>query len=212
MTNSTVNEWYVFEHDTIDKATCNKIKKWAKGKWQPSSVDTSKGITKEERKSGKNFDYKADLKTRISDVAWCNEQWIFDLLFPYMYRANEQAGWKYDIKGAESAQITRYQKGGFYGFHSDGTGDHLSKFNIPDNKFLHGHVRKLSMSLMLNDNFDGGAFEFACYSKEVCEVHPIKATRGSIIIFPSAMEHRVAPVIKGTRYSVVIWFVGPPFV
>ena len=211
MTNSTVNEWYVFEHDTIDKATCNKIKKWAKGKWQPSSVDTSKGITKEERLIGKRGEYKPDKKSRISDVAWCNDQWIYDLLFPFMYQANVNAGWRYEIKGAESAQITRYQIGGFYGFHSDGTGDHLSKFNIPDNKFLHGHVRKLSMSVMLNDNFDGGAFEFACYSKEKCSVEKIEATAGSLIIFPSAMEHRVAPVTKGTRYSVVMWFVGPPF-
>ena len=71
-----------------------------------------------------------------------------------------------NIKAAESCQITRYKKGGFYNFHSDGTGDHLSTFNSPDNKFLHGHVRKLSMSVMLNDNFEGGAFEFASYGKE----------------------------------------------
>ena len=31
---------------------------------------------------------------------------------------------------------------------------------------MHGHVRKLSMSVILNDNFDGGAFEFASYAKE----------------------------------------------
>ena len=31
---------------------------------------------------------------------------------------------------------------------------------------MHGHVRKLSMSVMLNDNFEGGAFEFASYGKE----------------------------------------------
>ena len=35
---------------------------------------------------------------------------------------------------------------------------------------------------------------------------------GSIIIFPSYMEHRIKPVTKGTRYSLVIWFLGPPFV
>ena len=130
--------------------------------------------------------YKPDPKQRISDVAWCNEQWIYDLIFPFMQRANHEAGWRYNIKAAESCQITRYKKGGFYNFHSDGTGDHLSTFNAPDNKFLHGHVRKLSMSVMLNDNFDGGAFEFASYSKEKCNITPIEATAGSIIVFPSA--------------------------
>jgi len=32
-----------------------------------------------------------------------------------------------------------------------------------------------------------------------------------IIVFPSDMEHRVAPVTKGIRYSLVVWFLGPPF-
>ena len=34
---------------------------------------------------------------------------------------------------------------------------------------------------------------------------------GSVIVFPSFMEHQVTPVTKGTRYSLVAWFVGPPF-
>ena len=205
------NEWYVYP-SAVDKKTCNKIKKWASKKWEPAEVDTVKDTSVEERVTGHVPDFKPDSKTRISDIAWCNEQWLMDLLFPFMYRANQNAGWKYDIKAAESAQITRYKKGGFYGFHCDGTGDHLSAYHNPENKFFHGHVRKLSMSVMLNDNFDGGAFEFACYSKEKCEVHPIEATAGSIIVFPSSMEHRVAPITKGTRYSVVVWFLGPPFV
>ena len=91
-------------------------------------------------------------------------------------------------------------------------GDHLSTHNYPGNDYLHNHVRKLSMSVILNDNFDGGEFEFASYGKEKCEITPIKAMAGSVIVFPSSMEHRVAPVIKGIRYSVVVWFLGPPFV
>ena len=207
-----INEWYVFEKDSIDKKTCNKIRRWASKKWESSSVDISKDTTDEERKTGKKDDYKSDPKTRISDVAWCNDQWLYDIIFPYMNQANDEAGWRYDIKAAESAQITRYKKGGFYNFHHDGMGDHLSTYNDPTNAFMHGHVRKLSMSVMLNDNFDGGAFEFASYQKEECTITSIEATAGSVIVFPSSMEHRVAPITKGTRYSLVIWFVGPPFV
>ena len=77
---------------------------------------------------------------------------------------------------------------------------------------MHGHVRKLSMSVLLNDNFEGGAFEFATYGKEDCIITPIEVEAGSVIVFPSWMEHRVAPVTKGIRYSLVTWFVGPPFV
>ena len=206
------NEWFIFDGGTLEKKTCNKIKRWASKKWQPSSVDTSKGTTDEERKTGRKGDFKPDPKTRISDVAWCNDQWLYDIIWPFMERANQEAGWRYHIKAGETCQITRYKKGGFYSFHRDGTGDHLAAYNNPRNAFMHGHVRKLSGSVMLHDNFDGGAFEFASYGKEECHITPIEATAGSVIVFPSEMEHRVAPITKGTRYSVVCWFVGPPFV
>ena len=52
-----------------------------------------------------------------------------------MQQANEDAGWRYQIKAAESAQITRYKKGGFYKFHRDGNGDHLSAYNNPTECF-----------------------------------------------------------------------------
>ena len=205
------NEWYIFNRE-LDKTTCNKIKKLGQGKWAPSSVDTSKGTTDEERRIGKKGDYKPDKKVRISEVFWTTEQWIYDLTFPYMYEANKQAGWNLDIKAAESMQLTRYRKGGFYNFHKDGNADHLSVYDEPNNPFMNGHVRKISMSIILNDNFEGGAFEFASYSKEKCGITPIDAKAGDMIFFCSGMEHRVAPVTKGVRYSLVNWFVGPPVI
>ena len=42
---NTVNEWFLFDAGTVDKKTCNKIKKWASKKWESSEVDTSKGTT-----------------------------------------------------------------------------------------------------------------------------------------------------------------------
>jgi len=48
---------------------------------------------------------------------------------------------------------------------------------------MHGHVRKISMSIILNDNFEGGAFEFASYAKEHCDITPIDAKAGDIIFF-----------------------------
>ena len=212
MSIANINEWFVFDAGAVDKKTCNKIKRLARNNWEESSVDTQVGITDEERTTGKKRDYKPEPKVRISDIAWCNEQWIYDIIFPYMNRAKEEAGWRYHIKAAESMQITRYKKGGFYNFHHDGYGDHLSAYNNPQNAFMHGHVRKISMSIILNGNFEGGAFEFASYNKEKCVITPIEAEAGSVIVFPSAMEHRVAPITKGVRYSLVVWFVGPPFV
>ena len=129
-----------------------------------------------------------------------------------MEGANERSGWKYDITGAEDMQITRYKKGGFYYFHKDGKGDYLSAYNKPDNEFMHGHVRKLSMTVLLNDNYEGGEFQFATLNKEKCTINTPEFNKtGMIIVFPSDVEHRVAPVTKGIRYSLVTWFLGPPF-
>jgi len=206
------NEWYIFE-GALDKKTCNKIKRLARNNWEESSVDTSKDITDEERKTGRKGDYKPDSKTRISDVSWVTDQWVYDTIWPYMQEANQEAGWGYHIKAAESMQITRYRKGGFYYFHQDGNGDHLSAYHNPNNAFMHGHVRKLSMTTLLSDSYEGGEFQFASYGKEECKISTPEFSKvGSIVVFPSAMEHRVAPVTKGIRHSLVTWFVGPPFV
>jgi len=208
----SVNEWYIF-HEVLDKKTCNKIKRFAKNNWETSQVDTQQGITDEERRTGKKGDYKSDPKLRISDVSWVTDQWVYDTIWPFMQEANEKAGWGYHIKAAESMQITRYRKGGFYYFHRDGYGDQLSAYQNPQNAFLHGHVRKLSMTTLLSDNYEGGAFEFASYGKEKCNISAPEFNKvGSIIVFPSIMEHRVAPITKGVRYSLVTWFLGPPFV
>ena len=47
MSISNTNEWYVFGGGTVDKKTCNKIKRLAQGNWEESSVDTSKETTDE---------------------------------------------------------------------------------------------------------------------------------------------------------------------
>jgi len=205
------NEWCIFK-EVLDSKTCSKLKNaYKKDGWEPSSVDVSKGITNEERRYGRHGDYKEDPDVRTSDVSWVNEQWVYDLIWPFMLEANDVSGWKYRIKASEPCQLTRYKKGGFYNFHRDGNGDHLSVYNNPNNPFLHGRVRKLSMSVVLNNSFEGGAFEVSSYDKEKCDVTSINLKAGSVIVFPSFIEHRVAPVTKGTRYSLVTWFVGPPF-
>ena len=212
MSLALTNEWYIFQ-EALDKKTCNKIKRLAKDNWNDSSVDTSKNITDEERITGSKDDYKPDSKIRISDVSWVTDQWVYDTIWPFMQEANEKAGWGYHIKAAESMQITRYRKGGFYNFHKDGNGDQLSAYHNPQNAFMHGHVRKLSMTTLLSGNYSGGEFQFASYNKEECVISTPEFSKvGSIVVFPSAMEHRVASITKGVRYSLVTWFVGPPFV
>ena len=57
------------------------------------------------------------------------------------------------------------------------------------------------------NGFEGGEFEFLGHQKPV-ETNGV----GTVIIFPSYMVHRVRPIKNGTRYSLVAWICGEPFV
>jgi 2OG-Fe(II) oxygenase superfamily len=62
--------------------------------------------------------------------------------------------------------------------------------------------RTVSVSAYLNDDYEGGEFEFQHFGIS----HKPKA--GDIIVFSSSFPylHRVKPVISGTRYAIVNWY------
>ena len=73
-----------------------------------------------------------------------------------------------------------------------------------------GMIRKLSFTLCLNNDYEGGDFS-------ICETHPISKKikvksfalkKGEMIIFPSHTWHKVNKVTKGIRKSLVGWIVG----
>ena len=180
---------YWYWDKEISHKTCQKLIKLGKGKWDQAQT----------------FGSLDDI--RKSDVVWITDQWVYDLIWPYMISANDEAGWKYDIVGAEGCQITRYTKDGFYSWHRDGMGSHNEVNDKPDNKILHENTRKLSMTIVLNSEFEGGDFEL-----RDLDVRVPRLNEGSSIMFPSFIHHRVTPVTKGIRYSLVTWFVGPTFI
>ena len=64
--------------------------------------------------------------------------------------------------------------------------------------------RKLSFSLLLNDNFQGG--DFITITDATVEFYT-----GKLIIFPSFMPHKVLPIEDGSRYVIFGWVYGPNF-
>ena len=70
--------------------------------------------------------------------------------------------------------------------------------------------RKISFSCLLNDpsEFEGGDLTLMPDSIG----YPIKLKQYEICFFPSWMPHKVVPVTKGTRISLVGWVHGPDFV
>jgi len=71
-------------------------------------------------------------------------------------------------------------------------------------------VRKISFTILLNDEFEGGEFELEAGSPANPErIHTVDLKKGDAILFPSYTWHRVQPVTKGTRHSLVGWVRGP---
>ena len=153
-----------------------------------------------------------DLKeTRDSHVAFLDTPWIFNILKPWIQQANESAGWNFQWDHTESLQFTKYDVGQYYEWHPDQ--HHYSYPEDDTNENMRGKFRKLSSTLLLNDpsEFEGGDLEFHFNMKET-EKATMLNRKGSIVVFPSFVYHRVLPVTKGTRYSLVSWNLGAPFV
>lgn len=162
-------------------------------------------------------------KKRKSDIVWMNDRWIYKEIHPYIHEANAKAGWNFDWDFSESCQFTKYGVGQYYGWHCDSWEVPYKRDKLEDGTYPqdHGKIRKLSVTISLNDpdEYDGGNLEFDFRNQVDWERNKKKAIksceeirpRGSIIVFPSFVWHRVAPVTRGTRYSLVVWNLGYPF-
>ena len=71
------------------------------------------------------------------------------------------------------------------------------------------------MSLANGDDYDGGDLELDLRDNKDGLSNIVKSElarkKGSITVFPSYIWHRVTPVSRGTRYSLVVWNLGNPF-
>ena len=157
-----------------------------------------------------------DLKRkRNSDLVWLDDTWIYKELHPYVHEANAKAGWNFQWERSESCQFTKYKLNQYYDWHCDSWNKPYDRKdpNHPE----HGRIRKLSMTCQLTDGseYTGGELEFQFRNhdnpKETIKCTEI-LSQGSIVVFPSFVWHRVKPVRKGTRYSLVVWSLGQPYI
>jgi PKHD-type hydroxylase len=144
---------------------------------------------------------------RISDVKFYYPEednfWIFEKL-NFIIDSSNQHVWNFDLNGYDSFQYTEYRasQGGKYDFHTD---IDYTGGNSPDPQ-----TRKLSLSLFLNEpgvDYEGGEFQMLVGSQPMS----IKQTAGGVLLFPSWVVHRVTPVTRGVRKSLVVWVTGPKF-
>ena len=159
-------------------------------------------------------DIKDVSKKRKSNIVWMDDRWIYKEIQPYIHQANVNAGWNFQWDFSESCQFTKYKLNQFYDWHCDSWSQ---PYNKPEDLNTHNKIRKLSVTVSLSDEteYEGGDFEFdfrnddkGSNQPQLCkEIRP----KGSVVVFPSFVWHRVKPVTSGTRYSLVIWNLGWPF-
>ena len=205
-----LQNYYYYFKSAITPRFCDELIKYGKSK--------SDGLALTGNAQNKKLDKKAikDLKKkRDSNIVWLDERWIYKEIQPYVHRANQEAGWNFQWDFSEPCQFTKYKKGQYYGWHCDSWDQ---PYQRQQGDPTHGKTRKLSVTVTLSDpkDYKGGELEFDFKNRDPDKKPNIKKCteilpRGSIIVFPSHVWHRVKPVTKGTRYSLVMWNLGYPF-
>ena len=206
--------WYF--KSVLPSHFCDKLIKFGNAKKEQLAI--TGGInTKKEKPITSEKDLKEeelkDLKQkRDSNIVWLDERWLYKHIHHYVRVANYNSGWNFQWDVSENAQFTKYKLNQFYDWHCDSWKEPYSKEN-----FLKGKIRKLSITCSLSDptDYKGGEFQFRFqndtdgnFVDQTChEIMP----KGSIVVFPSFIYHRVKPVTEGTRYSLVMWNCGNPW-
>lgn len=140
-----------------------------------------------------------DNEIRRSSVVWLRRgegyQWVHDRLGTIVQQLN-QSTFHFDISGFDGGiQLARYDQSdeGFYTWHMD-AGEK-------------NNGRKISISVQISgsEDYEGGNLELFYKSRP----YIADRTRGAVVAFPSWVMHRVTPVTRGTRYSLVGWVAGP---
>jgi PKHD-type hydroxylase len=138
----------------------------------------------------KNTSYR-DTEVRFAP----KDYWLADVMQDFASEGNKECKWDYEITARENVQLAKYGTNQHYKWHTD-------TFALAGKPL----DRKLTVIVVLNDEFEGGEFQVRLYQDYTPELK-----KGSVLVIPSILEHQVLPVIKGVRYSAVLWLSGPRF-
>ena len=205
-----LTNYYWYFKSAIPERICDDISKYGKQLQEQMAVTGGLGNKKLNQKQIKDLKKKRD-----SNIVWMNDRWVYKEIQPYIHQANASAGWNFNWDFSESCQFTKYKKGQYYDWHCDSWD---RPYHKPEELNSHGKQRKLSVTLSLSDDKDysGGELEFDMRNTDPdkkANTHVLKEIRskGSLVVFPSDVWHRVKPVKSGIRHSLVIWNLGWPF-
>jgi PKHD-type hydroxylase len=125
------------------------------------------------------------------------EHWFGNLLRGHGLQANSTCGWGYEVDDHEAVQFAHYGPGQHYGWHVD----NFPLAGLPTD-------RKISVVCLMShpSEFGSGELQVRLYSD-----YTVPLVKGSVVAFPSILEHRVIPVTTGLRATATMWLNGPRF-
>lgn len=150
---------------------------------------------------GASDNSRVDDEIRKTNVVWLEEDddthWFFERLNQIASKINFDK-FQLQLDCFDSFQYSKYEVGCHYDWHTD-------IIENPD----YGLYRKLSLSVMLSDpdDFEGGEFHISPSGNNASSVN-VKASRGDVVAFYSHLPHKVCPVTKGERITLVTWCLG----
>ena len=170
-------------------------------------VNQKVAVYGEGKESGKIGEGKVVEEVRTSEIIWLKHTqnaWLYEKIWHAIKTSNDEY-WQFDIMratpshlGGTSMQYTEYyaNDSGHYDWHLD----------VGQGQAWH---RKLSWSIQMSDPrlYEGGDLRIIGGSNKAS--YPANTMKGSMTIFPSFLQHKVFPVTKGTRRSLVGWVYGP---
>lgn len=182
---------------SLDNKILSNIHLLKVDKLEDGIVNTNnKGDNKEEK-------FSVNTKTRASKIKWINDKYTLNNLIHVINTVNKQTLWNYNINSLEDLQYTVYNEDDHYNWHTD------------HNNFIKKDIRKISFSIGLNDpnEYKGGELDIEIHGPNVKgrRFETIILKKNEMICFKSNLWHRVRPVTKGVRRSLVGWVRGPQF-
>jgi PKHD-type hydroxylase len=145
---------------------------------------------------GKNDNSASIIKSKYINKT-INTNWVWERLQKYAWLVNNDY-FQFKLSYLDDLQIMEYQENSVFHWHID--------INGPE----HFSSRKLSLVVFLSERiaFEGGKLLFGLTSDEKTQ---LEMTQGSMVIFPSFQVHKVSPVTRGKRQTLVAWAHGEPF-
>jgi PKHD-type hydroxylase len=208
-----LTNYYWYFKSAIPERICDDIVKY--GHQMQDQMAVTGGFYDPKKLNSKQI--KDLKKKRNSDIVWMNDRWVYKEIQPYVHQANQSAGWNFNWDWSESCQFTKYKKGQYYDWHCDSLDQVYFNRENPQDP-TNGKIRKLSVTVTLSDpkDYKGGELEFDFRNLNPNKPRkPVKCKeilpKGSLVVFPSFVWHRVCPVKSGERNSLVIWNLGYPF-